>query len=335
MIDPNHRRLILLGPQPEYQSLPQALARLPVPGPVAIITAGWQEDELEPAYWDPLAAKLPRGSVNLELFRRSDELFAEDTELIQCLRDRQDRLRHLRDLYRTRLNEVLDAARKTLRRKSSLLDLQPEQESAIEMVRQLDRQYFVRTCQVCDEYEDRMKIADRDSVRRQRDQVAHLMESTGAILISGGHAAIILNRLKIFGVLDCKPQMPVVAWSGGAMALSDQIVLFHDSPPQGRGNPEVLRAGMSMFDQFLPLPNARNRLLLDDPLRVELFSRRFDYYHSVVFDEQTLMDRENGEWWVGDQTMKLGADGKLQRLTAEEIRDGVATATTAANGDTP
>ena len=66
---------------------------------------------------------------------------------------------------------------------------------------------------------------------------------------------------------------PVIAWSAGAMAMSDRIVLFHDHPPQGAGDPEVLDAGLALCRQVVALPHARRRLQLDDPIRVSLFAR--------------------------------------------------------------
>jgi len=68
---------------------------------------------------------------------------------------------------------------------------------------------------------------------------------------------------------------------------------------------------------FLPLPDARNRLLLDDRYRVELFARRFNDYQCVVFDEQTIMDRRNGAWWTGESTLKMGRHGRLVDVTIE------------------
>ena len=313
-MDLSLRRLILLGPQPRYATLAEALDRLSVRGPLALITAGWEEGEADSLELGRLQDAVPAGSHNLELFHRSESLFADDPELIGLLRDRQDELRHLRDVYRVRLDSALDAARFAIRRQDPLIDLTPERESAIEMVRQLDRQYFLRTSQICDRYEQQLDVANRPHVMEHRKQIDRCLDDSEAILISGGHAAIILNRLRIFGILDSRHHLPVVAWSGGAMALSDQVVLFHDSPPQGRGNPEVLRAGMSMFDEFLPLPDARNRLLLDDALRVQLFSRRFDFYQCVVFDEHTILDRVDGGWQASEGTRRLGESGQLERV---------------------
>jgi hypothetical protein len=312
---PEHRRLLLLGPQPEYRTLREALSRLQVETPVAVITAGWEEDELDPRKSTPLMDALPPGSFNLDLFQRSEDLFKADPALIQALRDRQDELRLLRDLYRDRLEHTLEAARITWRHRMEQLDLAAERESAIEAVRVLDRQYFLRTCQICDAWESRIQTGSRPQVARHCDEIRHALHRAAAIVISGGHAAIILNRLKIFEILTASSDLPVIAWSGGAMALADQIVFFHDSPPQGSGDPEVLRAGMAMFHKYLPLPDARVRLRLDDRERVALFSRRFSEYQCVVFDEQTLLDRVEGTWQVSGEARCLGEDGLLQQVS--------------------
>ncbi len=314
--DPEQRRLVLLGPQPEYQSLRLGLTRLNINAPVALITAGWEDDESDPRKLAPLMDALPENSFNLDLFQRSEELFKADPALIQALRDRQDELRLLRDLYRDRLELALEAARLTNRRRNERLDFAVERLSALEAVQLLDRQYYLRTCQICDAWESRMNTSSRPHVVRHTNEIRESLSHASAIVIGGGHSAIILNRLKIFEILESQILLPVIAWSGGAMALADQVVFFHDSPPQGRGDAELLRAGMAMFDKFLPLPDARNRLMLDDREKVALFANRFDRYQCVVFDEQTLMDRMDGHWWFSAGLQRLGADGSLQQVSA-------------------
>lgn len=311
----DNRRLMLLGPQQEYRSLRAAIERLGSSGPLAVITAGWEEDEEDSRKSAALMAALPGGSFNLKLFTRSEELFQADPALIQALRDRQDELRLLRDLYKDRLELLAEAARITWRRRDERIDFLPERESCIEALQLLDRQHFLRTCQICDSWEDRMKTPARLHVARHRSEVAEQLAGVQALVISGGHAAIILNRLMIFDVLEAVPALPVIGWSGGAMALAEQIVFFHDSPPQGRGDAEVLRAGMGMYGRFLPLPDARHRLILDDRERVAIFSRRFDGFQCVVMDENTLMDRQDGNWWISPGTVRLDDDGGLVEVT--------------------
>ncbi len=312
MNDPN-RRFIVLGPQQEYRTLRTALERIDVDGTVALITAGWEVDELDDL---EIRQAIPNDVVNLRLFERSELLFDADKQLIQRLRDRQDELRYLRDAYRARLDYALSAARQMIQlHRDSDYDLEPEVESAIDQIRQLDKQYFVRTSQVCDQYDVELQVENRPQVLMHREQLLKTLEQCAALVISGGHAAIILNRLKIFGILELAPKMPVIACSGGAMALSDQIVFFHDSPPQGAGNPEVLRAGMGVLPGVLPLPDASNRLDLEDQNRVELFARRFSQYLCLELNEQTLLEQHQGKWQLMNGTRQLGDNGKLWELS--------------------
>lgn len=306
----NERPLILLGPQPNYESLRTAISDLQLKSPVALITSGWETEENDD---HELKTAIGIEAVNLNLFGRTEELFADDADLIQTLQARQDKLRHLRRAYNDRLDHLLKAARQIIRRQESLLNLDPERESAIEMVRQLDRQYFIRTSQILDDYEQLLQTEHRPLVAHHRNEIREQLSGLNAILIAGGHVAIILNRLKIFGILEMRPELPIIAWSGGAMALSDQVVFFHDSPPQGPGNAEVLRAGMGLFHDVLPLPGARSRLKLDDRARVELFARRFDRFQCVIFDEQTMLQRKNGDWAVKGhgQVVQLGKSGSV------------------------
>lgn len=302
------RKLILLGPQPRYESLQQALEILGVSDAVGLITAGWETEEQDDGR---IRSAIGCPVENLSLFSRTEQLFSDDPVLIQKLRERQDELRLIRDAYNHRLNHLLKAARQIIRNDDPV-DLDAECESSIDMVRQLDRQYFVRTSQIIDRYEAELKTASRPHVRRHRDQIQEILGRVDALLISGGHVAIILNRLKIFGILEMATHLPIVAWSGAAMALSDQVVFFHDSPPQGPGDPEVLRAGMGMFHDLLPLPDARVRLKLDDRARVELFAKRFCDFHCVILDERTLIERTEDTWTVHRHGVDcLGRSGSI------------------------
>ncbi len=311
----DQRQLILLGPQPHYESLKTALSRLELVGPVALITAGWETDEQDDR---ELLQAIGHETVNLKLFARTEQLFHEDPELIQTLQRRQDELRHLRDAYNDRLDHLLKAARQIIRRREDLIDLDAERESAIEMVRQLDRQYFVRTSQIIDEYEQQLQIARRPLVVAHRHELNEQLNRTSVIVISGGHVGIILNRLRIFGIFETHHHLPTIAWSGGAMALSDEVVFFHDSPPQGGGNPEVLRAGIGLFHDLLPLPDAKVRLNLEDQARVELFARRFNQFECVIFDEHTVLERVGGAWRHDDRerATRLGAAGSVVSFNA-------------------
>ena len=81
--------------------------------------------------------------------------------------------------------------------------------------------------------------------------------------------------------------------------MTDQIVLFHDSPPWGEGRTEILDTGMGLLPKTVLLPNATKRLHLHDSNSVERFAKRF--YPSIsiclengshlIFTEQGVYDR--------------------------------------------
>jgi hypothetical protein len=278
-----------------------------------LVTAGWEEDEAQD---QEIHEAVPNRIFNLNLFQRTESLFAEEPEIIRLLQERQDKLRHLRDVYRMRLGLAIKAAQETRATESELVRFDVECESSLEMIRQIDRQYYLRTTQICDEYEMRLQLDRRARVMRHRTELQVLLDGVEALLIAGGHAAIILNRLRIFALLELNLHLPVIAWSGGAMALADQIVFYHDFLPQGDSNPEVLRAGMGCLEHLLPLPDARNRLRLDDRRQMSMFAERFSNYDCVLFDEHCWVESHGGRWQASRDTQRLERSGQLTRYTA-------------------
>ena len=82
----------------------------------------------------------------------------------------------------------------------------------------------------------------------------------------------------------------MIAWSAGAMALTDRIVLFGDRSPQGPGHPEVYGSGLSVLRDVVLLPHARARMLLDDTPRMAVFARRFAPARCVLLDSGTRIE---------------------------------------------
>src|SRR5207244_956803 len=125
------------------------------------------------------------------------------------------------------------------------------------------------------EFEARWSLKTRPSVARHRKEIARLVESCAAIAIAGGHVATLVNRLFLFGLGELAAGRIVFAWSGGAMAISERIVLFHDDPPQGPGASEVLDAGLGLVPGVVLLPQPEQRLELSRRDRVRSMARRF------------------------------------------------------------
>ncbi len=313
------RPIVLLGPQRREPRVRSVLEELGAEGPVAAVTAGWEELEEE---IEELQAHLDRPVHHLRLWHRAEEAFEEDPDLYRILRERYDALRRLRSLYRLRLEYALAAVRRLQEQDPGdrLEDLlEAELESAFEEVRRLDREHLQRVEEVHREYDPRIRAAERPSLVRHRREIRGLLEESHALCLAGGHVAILLNRLRLF--LDGFPdRLPLVAWSAGAMVLSERIVLFHDRPPQGPGNPEVLEPGLGLAPGLVLFPHARRRLILDEPLRVARLARRLQPACCLT------LDRGSAVWLRGravqrqERVSVLQGDGSVLPAGTEEVK---------------
>lgn len=302
-------RLVLIGPQRLRPTLGSAVSTLGLRGKVAAITAGWQEREEED---QELRDHLGGRTVNLHLYRRAEEVFAEDPKYFAAHRERQDRLRDLRGLYERRLNHAMAAARELFGLENDSDLVAGEREEAVETVRALDRHHLKEIGRIHRSFGRRWRPSRRRAIMRQRKELTGLLEECEALAVAGGHVAVLLNRLRLFGILELLGNKPVIAWSAGAMALADRIVLFHDSPPQGPGNAEVLEAGLGLIDGIQPFPHARHRLQLNDPIRVSLLARRLAPARCVALDEGDWLAR-NGSWRALAPMRLLLPDGTVSR----------------------
>ena len=304
LTSPTDRPIILLGPQRHQPGVGKAVADLGILGPLAFVTAGWEERELED---EELIHELerPRHSgdtnqmINLSLFPRADDVFTHHPELREMMAEREIRRKMLRDLYHLRLAPQLEACRELLSR----VDLDahdrlhdplhdPEIDDAIETVRRLDQHHLGRVAELEAEMAERFagEHVNHPVLLHHRRQVADLVAASGALLIAGGHVGTLMSVLRLFDVMNLAADKPVVAWSAGAMAISEQVVLFHDSPARGAGDAEVYGPGFGLVPGIVPLPHARHRITLDDRRRVALMARRFAPSVCVGLDYTARID---------------------------------------------
>ena len=82
----------------------------------------------------------------------------------------------------------------------------------------------------------------------------------------------------------------MIAWSAGAMALTERVVLFHDYGPEGDTEAEVFDRGLGRVQGIVALPHARRRLRLDDRDRCAVMARRFTDQHCVLLDDGTALE---------------------------------------------
>lgn len=303
--------IILLGPQAIEPNLGKALQSMQIEGPICVITAGWQERAGELA---ALEAHIGQKVVDLMLYQRAEQALEEDRELFEAHRRRQNRLREIQRLYRIRLSSCLEVTRRLKRMDGDSDILEPERQAALEVVRDLDRLHLCRLDRVNQEFEEEWTPSKRPSVHRHCDEIAAIVSECSVVLVAGGHVAVLLNRLRLFRLQDLLVGRKVVAWSGGAMALSERLVLFHDSPPQGPGDAEVLERGLGTFQGVVPLPHASRRLRLEDPIRVSLFASRFSPDLCVAMDRGSFLEW-NGQRWRGRAgTRLLTPEGMLREV---------------------
>ncbi|MEZ4449830.1 MAG: Type 1 glutamine amidotransferase-like domain-containing protein [Nannocystaceae bacterium] len=305
---------VLLGPQRLAVTVDRELTALNargINGPIAAITAGWQEREAED---QELQAALGNRAINLSLHVRGDAVFLGDPELTAMHRAKQDRLRHLQNLYRGRLAHAVAAvAELQIARGPSDL-IESEIAAAIEAIRLVDRQHLGRVEDLNREYEASARPSERGIIQDHRQALADILARCCAVAIAGGHVASLLNRLRLFDLGPLIADKPILAWSAGAMTLTDRVILFHDNPPQGRGNAEILDAGLGLFPGMVVLPHARRRLLLNDRDRVSLFARRFAPAVSVALDERCSLHFDGERYCAGESTHALRSDGVVSLM---------------------
>jgi len=308
--------VVLLGPQRLHPTLSVAVESLGLRGRIAAVTAGWEEREGED---QELSAHLQGRTVNLGVYGRTEEVYRSDPELFQAVRERHDKLRKIQELYRIRLGHLMEAARELMRRQDRPGDaelVEPQVRGAVGAIRALDDEHVERIRGVHVEFASRFRPQERDAVARHRRELQEILDGCSALCIAGGHVAILLNRLRLFGVIDLLRDQAIFAWSAGAMVVSERIVVFHDRPPQGAGDPEVLEAGFGAVKGVVALPHAERRLRLDDTTRVALFARRFEPLVCVALDPRTRVDWRDGRWHGLDGTRKLTASGELAEVGA-------------------
>ena len=125
---------------------------------------------------------------------------------------------------------------------------------------------------------------------------------------------ILLNRMRMFEVLELWGNRPIIAWSAGSMVLASRIVLFHDSPPQGPSSAEVFDPGLGAYSGLLALPHASRRLRLNDPARIAMFARRFQPDIGAALDPRTRLDWDGARWRGAKGTKRLDPSGTLAEI---------------------
>ncbi|HZF27069.1 MAG TPA: hypothetical protein VEZ88_12470 [Steroidobacteraceae bacterium] len=306
--------VIFLGPQFREPNLAFALRQLAIAGPLVSISAGWQEREGE---IDELRAHVAVPVTDLGLYARAEDIFARDAELHSAYRGRQARLREMQELYRLRLAHSVAATHDLLDREGEPRLVRRARRSALHVLRALDREHLCDIEREHAAFRRTLRVQQRASVVPHIEALRGLIQPAAAVLIAGGHVAVLANRLRLFDLQRLLAGKTIFAWSAGAMALSERIVLFHDHPPQGAGIAEVFDTGLGLARSVVPLPSAQSRLALHDYANVAQFVRRFAPARCITLDEASFVHWRAARLAASHASWRLNRNGALA-----EVRQG-------------
>jgi hypothetical protein len=290
-------------------------------GRVVHVTAGWRHDEADDEALDRDIG--PEGTP-LRLYRWFEDLAETAPRTFAGYKAQQDEIRRLTALYRLRLATALQALRGLVeeQQRGDNAYVRAEIDDALDTLRRL-RERFVSGCDaVRTRFADEFDPYREPAVHERLAQIRSLVLGARAVLVAGGHVGVLYNRLEFWqmGPLlreAMEAGTAVVAWSAGAMAMTERIVLFHDDPPTGRSEPEVLDRGLGLAPALVALPHARERLHLDDRLRVATLASRFAPDACVAMENGAWLQHVHGAWvnrGTPESALRLGPWGSTTPL---------------------
>jgi hypothetical protein len=305
---------VLLGPQRPTRNVGEAVARAGLPeGPLAVISAGWQEAE---GYIEDVKEIVDRPLEDLRLYGHAEDARKRDPGLAAAMRERQERLIEQQHIYRLRLKQLSIAARHMLRAEGDAAMIAAEQRHAIAQLRALDRHHLQRTEKAWSRFTPTYHPDRHSLLAEYAARIEAQIERSAGVLITGGNVAILINRLRMFGLERVLARTPIIAWSGGAMALADRIVLFHERSPEGPRDAEIFGAGLGIVPGYVILPDTKHRLRKRQTTRMELMSRRFSPDLCVSLNSGAEMHIDTAEIRFASDVQRLGRDGRLRTVRA-------------------
>jgi hypothetical protein len=299
--------VVLLGPQFHEPTVGTVLDDLDVSGPVATITAGWQEWESEDT---ALMRELGGHGVPLRLYQRAERVWAADPALREEHQAMQAQLRTLRSLYNRQLEPAAQAWVELLALEEDEALVEPERRAALEHIQRLDTHLLERIDEIRGDFDARLRPLQRAAVARERSELADMLRSAAAVVVEGGHVAVLLNRIRLFGIESLLEGKLLIGCAGGAMALCRRLVLYNDQPAIGKGHSEVALPGLALAPGVVALPDANERLRTTDAERMRRLAVRLAPDRCVLLDEGARL-YWNGTEWTGLRAQEVLEDGRV------------------------
>ncbi len=302
--------ITVLGPERPAPALPAVLAGLGVSGPVALVTAGWRFDE---ARDEPLREALARPVENLALYQRFRLLERDMQALAAAYSAKQRALQVVKERYRIAITHAHRACRALLPADPTAAS-DPWLDGALRHLREVDAEFLREADVLHARFGDVCRPAEEARVRRQLAQIDDQLSRCAVVLIAGGHVGVLRNRLAFY---DLRPRLAgkhVIAWSGGAMCLTERVLLFHDHTSFGDGTAELLDRGLGLLSDVVYLPHARQRLDLENVANVAVLARRLAPAAAIGLDNGAVLRGGRSCASRAGSAYRLGADGAVSPL---------------------
>ena len=209
--------------------------------------------------------------------------------LIPPIVKKQARLKQQQVLYRLRHSAQAQATRDLLESSGHPSLVAEERRHAIRQLRSLDKHHLEQTEKIHREFEENFNTTTHSEVARHSEEIGSILNRCNGVVINGGNVGLLLNRMRLFSVISLLEDLPIVAWSAGAMVLTNRIMLFHDRMPQGRRDPEIYGAGCKLVPDYVVLPDTNARLATEDKQRMALLARRCSGQACVTLDNGALL----------------------------------------------
>ena len=301
------RQVTLLGPL-NGVDLAAEIEAFGVEGPVALVTAGWEEGERNDADID---RRLGGGSRNLNLYGRRLDVLESDLGYADAQRLLRTQLDELREVYLLRLRHALAGVDVVRRRFAEC----PELDAAIDAVRELDEAHASAIAAAHDRFYSQSKPHERPTIARHREEVAAIVADCAAIAIAGGHVGVLNDCLHLCNLAVLIEDRPMVAWSSGCMAVSERIVVVDDDDPAGRPD-EVYDIGSGVARGMVALPAAVSRLRAHNPDHLAVLARRCAPSVCVLLDSGDRLELRSGLPADLGSVGVVAADGRVLRGAA-------------------
>ena len=302
-------KTILLGPQRFRTTVGAAIRSVAPEGTIATVTAGWRDRESDTVELD---ATLEGRGRHLYLYGRLNDVLDSDQPFATAALAHRDAVDELAGIYSIRLQRALDSVY-AVQRRTVRTDVAASAEAdGVRVVQSIDRWYLDTVDQLRGELWAAAPAEDIEPIQRHRAEVADAVGQASAIAIAGGHVGLLLRCLKLFEV-NLPTHLPVVAWSAGAMSLTERVVLYNDRGPSGVVGSEVWDRGLGRAPRIVAMPHARRRLQINDPMVLRVLARRFGDARCLLLDDgATVALGPNGE--LPAEARVIGDDGLVHTL---------------------